>query len=95
LNQTQMHVGDDGRFHLIVAHDDPGVPNWLDTEGRREGLLNFRYFWGTRLPVLQSEVIPLARVRDVLPAGTPSIDANTRAAEVRARRDHLAWRFRT
>ncbi len=52
LNQTQMHVGADGRFHVVVAHRDPGVANWLDTEGRVQGLVNFRYFWGTRLPTL-------------------------------------------
>ena len=34
---------------VVVAHDDPGVPNWLDTEGRAQGLVNLRYFWGTRL----------------------------------------------
>jgi Protein of unknown function (DUF1214) len=94
-NHTQMHVGDDARFHLVVAHDDPGVPNWLDTEGRRQGLLNFRYFWGTTLPTLATEVVPLDRVRDTLPPGTPVVDASARTAEVGARRDHLAWRFRT
>ncbi len=77
-NHTQMHVGDDGRFHLVVAHDDPGVPNWLDTEGRREGLLNFRYFWGSTLPGLEADVVPLAHVRDTLPAGTPVVDGAPR-----------------
>jgi hypothetical protein len=95
LNQTQMDVGDDNRFHLVVAHDDPGVPNWLDTEGRPEGLLNFRYFWGATLPTLETEVVALEKVRDVLPSGTPVVDADERAAQLRARREHLAWRFRT
>jgi hypothetical protein len=95
LNQTQMDVGDDNRFHLVVAHADPGVPNWLDTEGRPEGLLNFRYFWGATLPTLETEVIALEKVRDALPSGTPVVDAEERAAQLRSRRDHLAWRFRT
>jgi hypothetical protein len=95
LNHTQMRVGDDGRFHVVVAHRDPGVPNWLDTEQRPIGLVNFRYFWGSRLPKLETEVVPLADVRAALPPDTPSIDAATRAAEIQARRDHLAWRFRT
>jgi hypothetical protein len=95
LNNAQMFVGDDGRFHVVVAHRDPGVPNWLDTEGRPAGLVNFRYFWGTTLPTLEAEVIPLASVRDALPDDTPVVDASERAAVVAARRDHLAWRFRT
>jgi hypothetical protein len=95
LNHMQMHVGADGRFHVIVSHRDPGVPNWLDTEGRREGLVNFRYFWGTTLSTLATEVVHVDDVRSVLPHDTPSVDAAARAAEVHSRRDHLAWRFRT
>ncbi|MGH9025778.1 MAG: hypothetical protein ACRDWD_06650, partial [Acidimicrobiia bacterium] len=37
LNGHQMHVDDDGKWRVVVAHYDPGVPNWLDTEGRRSG----------------------------------------------------------
>ena len=95
LNNAQMFVGDDDRFHVVVAHRDPGVPNWLDTEGRREGLVNFRYFWGTSLPTLETEVVPVTSVRDALPDDTPVVDASERADEVAARRQHLAWRFRT
>jgi hypothetical protein len=95
LNHTQLHVGADGRFHVVVAHRDPGVPNWLDTEGRPLGLVNFRYFWGSTLPKLEADVVPFDDVRRALPPDTPSVDPDARAATVRARRDHLAWRFRT
>ena len=95
LNHTQMHVGADGRFHVVVAHRDPGVANWLDTEGRVQGLVNFRYFWGASLPKLEAEVVPVDDVRTVLPADTPLVSAAERSEELQARRDHLAWRFRT
>jgi hypothetical protein len=57
--------------------------------------VNFRYFWGTTLPSLETEVVPLSSVRDALPDDTPVVDAPERADEVAARREHLAWRFRT
>ena len=57
--------------------------------------MNFRYFWGTTLPTLETEVVPFATVRDALPDDTPAVDASERADEVAARRQHLAWRFRT
>jgi len=95
LNHRQAFVGSDGRLHVVLAARDPGVPNWLDTEGRPVGLLNFRYFWGTHLPALEARVVALDHVSSVLPADTPSVDAATRAEQVRRRRDHLAWRFRT
>jgi hypothetical protein len=95
LNHTQAAVGPDGRLHLVVAHNDPGVPNWLDTTGRQVALLTYRHFWGSPISPPQTRVVPLAEVRDALPAGTPTVDAAARAAELRARREHLAWRFRT
>lgn len=43
LNRAQTVVEDDGWFTVVVAHRDPGVPNWLDTEGRAFGLVFWRY----------------------------------------------------
>ena len=34
-------------------------------------------------------------VTAALPADTPAVDAAARRAEIKARRDHLAWRFRS
>ncbi len=44
LNRAQTRTEPDGRFRMVVAHRDPGVPNWLDTEGRAFGLVFWRYF---------------------------------------------------
>jgi hypothetical protein len=95
LNHSQASIGTDGRIHLVVAHHDPGVPNWLDTMGRRVALLNFRYFWGSSLPAIETRVVPFDHIRAALPVDTPAVDTPTRRQELRARRDHLAWRFRT
>ena len=43
LNRRQTKLESDGSFRLVVAAEDPGVPNWLDTEGRGFGLVFFRY----------------------------------------------------
>ncbi len=43
LNRVQTVLETDGSFRLVIAHVDPGVPNWLDTEGRLFGLVFFRY----------------------------------------------------
>lgn len=45
-NRTQTVVDDDGTFRVVIAHRDPGVPNWLTTEGRPFGLV----FWRFMLP---------------------------------------------
>ncbi len=88
-NQTQVEPGPDGRIQVVVAHRDPGVRNWLDTGGRREGLLMFRWFWPTGPePSPTARVVALADVRGPV---TPE----QRAAEIAARLEHVAWRFRT
>ena len=46
LNRVQTELESDGNFRMVIAHRDPGVPNWLDTEGRPFGLV----FWRFMLP---------------------------------------------
>lgn len=46
LNRAQAVAGDDGTVTMVIAHRDPGVPNWLSTEGRPFGLV----FWRFMLP---------------------------------------------
>lgn len=95
-NHTQTRLSDDGRIRVVVAHEDPGVANWLDTEGRGEALLTLRYFWPTGDPPSpKAQVVKLADVRAALPDDEPVVTLEDRHAELRARRDHLAWRFRT
>jgi len=28
---------------MIVAHEDPGLPNWMDTQGRPRGTIFWRF----------------------------------------------------
>jgi len=95
INQHQAIPSRDGLVRFVLAHSDPGVPNWLDTGQHHDGLLTYRWFWPESDPTPTARVIPLTAVRDALPADTPSIDAAARRAEIRARKAHLAWRFRT
>jgi hypothetical protein len=95
LNHRQIVRGVNQHVHVVVAPEDPGVPNWLDTMGRRTGLLNYRHFWGAPLPSPQTRIVPMVDVRDVLPPDTAIVASAQREAEILARRRHLSWRFRT
>ena len=44
LNRAQTVADDDGRVRIVIAHRDPGVPNWLSTEGRPFGMVFWRFF---------------------------------------------------
>lgn len=46
----------EGRYRLVLAEADPGVPGWLDTEGRPFGLFVLRWLqpgWTPPLPALR------------------------------------------
>ncbi|TFG95137.1 MAG: DUF1214 domain-containing protein [Myxococcales bacterium] len=63
LNRKQTRVEADGSFRVVIAHRDPGVPNWLDSEGRPFGMV----FWRFMLPEGEietptAEVVPFDRV---------------------------------
>jgi hypothetical protein len=49
-NRQQISYQRDGSFRLVVAHEDPGVPNWLDTEGRPAGQIYWRYVLPVETP---------------------------------------------
>jgi Protein of unknown function (DUF1214) len=60
LNRTQAVADPDGAVTIVLAHRDPGVPNWLSTEGRPFGLV----FWRFMLPdgpidTPAAEVVPV------------------------------------
>jgi hypothetical protein len=43
LNREQTVADADGTATIVIAHRDPGVPNWLTTEGRPFGLVFWRF----------------------------------------------------
>ena len=65
LNRKQMESDDEGRFRFVVAHEDPGVPNWIDTEGHAAGTLYWRFLLPEGdIEQPRSEVVPLASLRE-------------------------------
>jgi hypothetical protein len=43
LNCHSTTLEADGSVRLVVAHEDPGVPNWLDTAGHARGTIGVRW----------------------------------------------------
>ncbi len=64
LNRKQTALGDDGGYRIVIAHRDPGVPNWLDTEGRPSGVVYWRFLLPEgELATPKGRVVPFAQVR--------------------------------
>lgn len=63
LNRQQMQLNADGSWTFVLAHADPGVPNWIDTEGHVIGALYFRYLLSNgEIEQPRCRVVPLAEV---------------------------------
>jgi hypothetical protein len=54
LNRAQLRLEPNGSFRVAIARRDPGLPNWLDTEGHGLGIV----FWRILLP--ETEPGPIA-----------------------------------
>lgn len=42
LNKAQAEANEDGTYTFVIAAEDPGVHNWIDTDGLGEGILTLR-----------------------------------------------------
>ncbi len=94
LNDAQTVVDADDIVRIVVAAEDPGLANWLDTEGRAEGMLSYRWVWAETAPVPRTRVVRLDALTDVVPPGAARTDPERRRAQLAARRAALAQRFR-
>jgi len=93
LNGHQAVTDRDGSLRLVVAHSDPGVPNWIDTAGHSEGPMIMRYVRTTSAPVPSTRVVKFNEIQGVLPPETPVVTPEARARTVAARRRAVARRF--
>ncbi|MFF1359988.1 hypothetical protein [Streptomyces sp. NPDC058297] len=86
LNCHQARLDDDGVFRAVIAHRDPGVPNWLDTGGHPHGTLNGRLLLADAFPEPVLRVVAFDSVRDHLPASTVQVTPAERSEQLRRRR---------
>jgi hypothetical protein len=84
-NGQQARVDPDGKVRFVVATRDPGVPNWLDPAGWRQGGMFWRWHSASSCPLPLVRRIPFVSLGEHLPAGTPAVGLEQRAAERAAR----------
>lgn len=86
LNGHQAVIDADGRFRAVLAHQDPGVANWLDTGGHTRGMLIGRWYRCSSQPTPQLTRVKLAELDRRLPADMRRISPAARADQLRERR---------
>ncbi len=60
LNRVQTRLDADGSFTMVIAHRDPGVPNWLEAAGQRTGMVFWRFLLPEEnAPPIEAELVPV------------------------------------
>ncbi|MFC2090669.1 DUF1214 domain-containing protein [Bacteroidota bacterium] len=44
INKHSAKYEADGSIHILIAHQNPGIPNWIDTAGHMEGTMCWRWY---------------------------------------------------
>ncbi|HEX4504796.1 MAG TPA: hypothetical protein VH722_03625, partial [Alphaproteobacteria bacterium] len=87
-NLDQVKKNPDGSFTVVVTPTDPGLENWIDTEGLSEGMLFLRWAAiadsspGAPKPAVDAKVVSLAELEGL---GLAKVDKAAREHEVRQR----------
>lgn len=96
LCSTNCHhaqLEDTGELILVVSHDDPGVPNWLDPSGHNEGYITVRWIGAEQYPIPGCTQMKRAQLAAFLPESARTLPAAGRRAQLAARRRGVHRRF--
>lgn len=97
LTLDQMECSADGHCYSVISHRDPGIRNWLDTEGHRRGLIMMR--WQGLEAELPTELhpraalVPFDQLRQHLPSDVAEFTPALRQQQIRRRRASVQERF--
>lgn len=57
INKHSAVYNDDGSVTIVVAHNNPNSPNWIDTVGHRQGTMCFRWVKASAHPEPSTRVV--------------------------------------
>jgi hypothetical protein len=63
VNGSQAVLEADGSVRIAVAHEDPGLRNWLDTAGHHHGTMGVRWVRADSHPEPRCRVVKLSELR--------------------------------
>jgi hypothetical protein len=88
LNNSDVFKSSDGYTYYVVSAQNPGVANWLNTSGTTDGSISLRFqdLTGSVSDTqVTTQIVPVADVRQNLPADTPTVTPAQYAANLKER----------
>ncbi|MDV3130585.1 DUF1214 domain-containing protein [Mycobacterium sp. 29Ha] len=90
---SRTAVDSDGKVRLVLAHDDPGYHNWIDTQGFERGNMTYRHMLEGEPAELHTRVVTRAQLADALPPATVTVTPEERVAQMWARFNGIRQRY--
>jgi hypothetical protein len=90
---ARTRVDADNRVRLILAHTDPGLHNWLDTQGFAAGNLTYRNLMSTASTSFHTRLLKHADLDTALPTGSARVTTAERVAQLHTRFDSIRRRY--
>jgi hypothetical protein len=90
---ARSKVDSDGKVRMVLAHDDPGYHNWIDTQGFVEGHLTYRNLWSTNVASFSTKLVKRAKLEDEMLSDSPRISREERVAQLHARFNGICRRY--
>jgi hypothetical protein len=100
LNAAQARANRDGTYTCVIAPRDPGVDNWLDTAGIREGYIQVRWqsldpsITSAKGAIVGTQRVSVRELRSALPPETVWVTPEQRRAQLAARHASYVRRLR-
>ena len=88
FNNAQAHQDPDGTYRFVLAHEDPGVYNWLDTGGLHYGTLFLRCYEAMSPSAPRTTLTNFADLHQVVHA--ERLSTEERRAQIGERREGVA-----
>ena len=96
LSNTNCHYAqleNDGELIVVISHEDPGLPNWLDPAGFAEGYITYRWMLADSCPEPRATQVKAAELFRHLPQDVRRISPQARREQLAARRRGVINRF--
>lgn len=90
---ARTRVDGDGIVRLVLAHDDPGVRNWLDTQGFSDGNLTYRNLLTQDPATFRTRLVARADLMAHLPRDTAMVTPAERVAMLLERYRSIKQRY--
>lgn len=92
-NCDHATIEDDGELIVVVSHEDPGLPNWLDPSGYTEGYITYRWIGTDHYPRPDCSLVEASALDYALPSAVRRITPEERRRQLADRRTGILNRY--